>query len=245
MEQLFYIFCTTLPGHVLPLALLWHFPWRSRRTALVLMLCNVLCKTAATAACIANGISFRGLEILFSFLGFGIYLCCSRLDFFRLLSVFILAVDYLLLIRGISSFLTVRLFSTLSQSWESSVCALLLGSISLPLLFRVCGPSMRQIYQTDAPRLWRVIWLVPGLLTVMTILFTNAYRQDSAERWEFLFFRVSLLICVMVTYYVLLQSLESLRRQVALEQQLMFDKELLEIQTSEQSKRGQLLMETA
>ena len=38
----------------------------------------------------------------------------------------------------------------------------------------------------------------------MTILFTNAYRQDSAERWEFLFFRVSLLICVMVTYYVLL-----------------------------------------
>lgn len=90
-----------------------------------------------------------------------------------------------------------------------------------------------------------MIWLVPGLLTVMTILFTNAYRQDSAERWEFLFFRVSLLICVMVTYYVLLQSLESLRRQVALEQQLMFDKELLEIQTLEQSKRSQLLMETA
>ena len=42
MEQLFYIFCTTLPGHVLPLALLWHFPWRSRRTALVLVLCIVL-----------------------------------------------------------------------------------------------------------------------------------------------------------------------------------------------------------
>ena len=75
MEQLFYIFCTTLPGHVLPLALLWHFPWRSRRTALVLVLCNVLCKTAAAATCIANGISFRGLEILFSFLGFVIYLC--------------------------------------------------------------------------------------------------------------------------------------------------------------------------
>ena len=131
MEQVFYIFCTTLPGHVLPLALLWHFPWRSRRTALVLMLCNVLCKTAAAAACIANGIGFRGLEILFSFLGFVIYLCCSRLDFFRLLSVFILAVDYLLLIRGISSFLTVRLFSTLSQSWESSVCALLLGDHSV------------------------------------------------------------------------------------------------------------------
>ena len=115
------------------------------------MLCNVLCKTAAAAACIANGISFRGLEILFSFLGFVIYLYCSRLDFFRLLSVFILTADYLLLIRGISSFLTVRLFSTLSQSWESSVCALLLGSISLPLLFRVCGPSMRQIYRPMPP----------------------------------------------------------------------------------------------
>ena len=230
MEQVFYIFCTTLPGHVLPLALLWHFPWRSRRTALVLMLCNVLCKTAAAAACIANGIGFRGLEILFSFLGFGIFLCCSRLDFFRLLSVFILAVDYLLLIRGISSFLTVRLFSTLSQSWESSVCALLLGAISLPLLFRVCGPSMRQIYQTDAPR------VVAGDLAGAG----SAHRDDHSVHQRLpagqrgtlgiSLFPVSLLICVMVTYYVLLQSLESLRRQVALEQQLMFDKELLEIQ---------------
>ena len=244
MEQLFYIFFTTLYGHILPLTLLWQFRWRSRKTALVLVICNILCKTGAASYCIANGIDFHDLEILFSFIGFLIYVFCSRLDFFRLLSVFILTVDYLLLIRGISSFLVVRLFNALSQSWESSIFALLFGAVSLSLLW-VYGPSIRQIYQTDAPRLWRVIWLVPGLLTVMTILFTNAYQQDSAESWEFLFFRICLLICVLVTYYVLLQSLESLRRQVILEQQLFFEQKLLEMQASEQNKRSLLLTETA
>ena len=244
MEQLFYIFCTTLPSHILPLTLLWQFSWRSRKMALVLVICNILCKTAVASYCTANGIGFRDLEILFSCIGFLIYICCLRLDFFRLLSVFILTVDYLLLIRGISSFLAVRLFHALSQNWESSVCALLFGAVSLPLLFRV-GPSIRQIYQTDAPRLWRVIWLVPGLLTVITILFTNVYQQDSAEIWKFLFFRISLLICVLVTYYILLQSMESLRRQVVLEQQLIFEQKLLEMQASEQNKRSLLLMENA
>ena len=49
-----------------------------------------------------------------------------------------------------------------------------------------------------------------------------------------------------MTCYVLLQALESLRRQVALEQRLMpLIRELLEMQTCRRrSKRGQLLMET-
>ena len=150
-----------------------------------------------------------------------------------------------MLIRGISSFLTVRLFSTnLPELGEQRVRLAL--RLNLPAAaVSGCGPSMRQIYQTDAPRLWRVIWLVPGLLTVMTILFTNAYRQDSAERWEFLFFRVSLLICVMVTYYVPAAISGEPAQAGSSGAAVDVDKELLEIQTSEQSKRGQLLMETA
>ena len=41
MGQLFYIFCTTLPSHIIPFVLFWNFQWRSRRLALALVTVNV------------------------------------------------------------------------------------------------------------------------------------------------------------------------------------------------------------
>ena len=54
MEQLFYIFCTTVPSHIIPFVLFWNFRWRSRTVALALVAANVLCKMAAAAYCLAN-----------------------------------------------------------------------------------------------------------------------------------------------------------------------------------------------
>lgn len=70
MGQLFYIFCTTLPSHIIPFVLFWNFQWRSRRLALALVTVNVLCKMAAAAYCLSNGLYFRNLELLFAGMGF-------------------------------------------------------------------------------------------------------------------------------------------------------------------------------
>lgn len=58
-------------------------------------------------------------------------------------------------------------------------------------------------------------------------------------------FIIGLLVCVFVIYYVLLQSLEGLQKQVALEQQLKFEQKLLQIQMEEQKKQSRLIMENA
>ena len=87
MEQLFYIFCTTLPSHIIPFALFWNFRWRSRTVALALVAANVLCKMAAAAYCLANGLYFRNLELLFAVIGFLIYCCFLRLSPFKMLFV--------------------------------------------------------------------------------------------------------------------------------------------------------------
>ena len=78
MEQLFYIFyifCTTLPSHIIPFALFWNFRWRSRTVALALVAANVLCKMAVAAYCLSNGLYFRNLELAFAVVGFLIYCC--------------------------------------------------------------------------------------------------------------------------------------------------------------------------
>ena len=79
MSQLFYIFCTTLPSHIIPFALFWDFQWRSRKAALVLVVVNVLYKMTTAAYCLANGLYFRNLELLFAVVGFLIYCLFLRL----------------------------------------------------------------------------------------------------------------------------------------------------------------------
>lgn len=243
MEQLFYIFCTTLPSHIIPFVLFWNFQWRSRTAALALVTVNVLCKMAVAAYCLFNGLYFRNLELLFAGMGFLIYCCFLRLSPFKMLFTYLLIVDYLLIIRGIVSVLAVQLFYIPIQGWGSSVVCVLFYGVTLPLLLRFFRQVADLVYRTDAPRLWRMIWLVPAFVTVLTLIFTNSYLESSAGSVFFLFCRIGLLVCVFAIYYVLLQSLEGLEQQAALRQQLIFESRLMETQIAEQKKHSQLMVE--
>lgn len=245
MSQLFYIFCTTLPSHIIPFALFWDFQWRSRKAALVLVVVNVLCKMTAAAYCLANELYFRNLELLFAVVGFLIYCLFLRLSPFKMLFTYLLIVDYLLIIRGIVSILAVQVFDIPIQGWGSSFVCILLYSVTLPLLLRFFRQVANRVYRTDAPKLWRTIWLVPAFVTVLALIFTDSYLERSVDSGFFLFCRIGLLVCVFAIYYVLLQSLEGLEQQAALRQRLVFESRLLEMQLEEEEKRGLLLMETA
>ena len=193
MEQLFYIFCTTLPSHIIPFALFWNFRWRSRTVALALVAANVLCKMAVAAYCLANGLYFRNLELLFAVIGFLIYCCFLRLSPFKMLFTYLLIVDYLLIIRGIAAFLAVQVFDIPIQGWVSSCICILLYGVTLPLLLRFFRQVANLVYRTNAPRLWRMIWLVPAFVTILALIFTNSYLESSAGSIFFLFCRIGLL----------------------------------------------------
>ena len=229
MESLFYILCTTLPSHIIPFALFWNFRWRSRKAALFWVCMNVLCKMLVAAHYIANGILFRNMELVFALLGFGVYLIFLQLDPFKMLFTYILIVDYLLIVRGISSFLAVRILETSAQGWASSLFCILLYCVTLPLLIGFFRRVANQVYHTHAPQLWRSIWLIPGLFTALTLIFTNSYLESNVQGYLFLVSRLGLLVCVFAIYHVLLQTLESFQKQIALEQQLVFEKRMTEI----------------
>ena len=243
MEQLFYIFCTTLPSHIIPFVLFWNFQWRSRTAALGLVTVNVLCKMAVAAYCLSNGLYFRNLELAFAVVGFLIYCCFLRLSPFKMLFTYLLIVDYLLIIRGIVSVLAVQVFGIPIQGWGSSFVCILLYGVTLPLLLRFFRQVANLVYRTDAPRLWRIIWLVPAFVTILALIFTDSYLESSVDSGFFLFCRIGLLICVFAIYYVLLQSLEGLEQQTALRQRLIFESRLLETQITEQKKHSQLMVE--
>ena len=136
--------------------------------------------------------------------GFLIYCCFLRLSPFKMLFTYMLIVDYLLIIRGIVSVLAVQVFGIPIQGWGSSfVCILLYRRHPC----RCCCGFFRQVanlvYRTDAPRLWRIIWLVPAFVTILALIFTDSYLESSVDSVFFLFCRIGLLVCVFAIYYVL------------------------------------------
>lgn len=59
METLFYVFCTSLPVHVVTLFQYWEYPWRSRRTAIVLACLNLVLKSVVMVWVVRKGIGIR------------------------------------------------------------------------------------------------------------------------------------------------------------------------------------------
>lgn len=191
----------------------------------MLLVCvNVLCKMAAAAYFVANNMDFRNKELLFAFLGFLIYARFLYMNPLKMIFTYLLVVDYLLIVRGISSFVIVQLFHKPSFSWASSLICILLYCVFLPLLLRFFRKASNQLYLTNAPQLWRIIWLIPALFSVLTLIFTNSYQESSAGQILFLLCRISLMLCMFVICSVLLQALDSLQKQISLEQQLIFEK---------------------
>lgn len=135
MESMFYVLCTSLPCHIIVIFQYWDFPWRSKRVALPLALANILLKMWAVYGCLQMGWVVRTVEVLFSVSGALIYIFSIHISPAKLLFTYVLVLDYLIVVRGVASFLAVRLWQTGAQSWVSkSVCVFVVSYVLLQTL---------------------------------------------------------------------------------------------------------------
>ena len=145
-----------------------------------------------------------------------LYFLNIRLSPGRLLFTYVLLVNYQIIIMGFTAFVAPRAFHAPARSWESGVICLALFALGWLPMYRLFRYAVRQVYRIDAPKLWRVIWLIPAITSG-----------------------------VVVVYWVLLRSLEGIQKQAALQEQLSFETHLLEVQIAEQKKHSQLMVEHA
>lgn len=236
MESMFYVLCTSLPCHIIVIFQYWDFSWRSKRVALTLALVNILLKMWAVYGCLQMGWVVRTVEVLFSVSGALIYIFSIHISPAKLLFTYVLVLDYLIVVRGVASFLAVRLWQTGAQSWVSkSVCVVMI-LLTLPWLLRYLRRTAGLLQQGDSPSLWRSIWLAPALPSVVVLAYTDAFDESSAGNWSSLLARLSLLACVFVVSYVLLQTLNGLQRQAALEEQARQNERILTLQRSQYAR---------
>ena len=233
IETLFYVLCTSLPNHIILLYQYWNYPWRGRKTAISLVFTNTAVKMLVVAWFLQMGRPIRWVELVFSLIGCIIYLAAIRISVFKLCFTYVLMLDYLLVVRGLASFAAVHFFSAGAQSWQSSLACVLLYLLTLPWLLRFFRKMAEWSYRICAPSLWRTIWLAPALSSAVVLIFTDAFDAEEIGNWSSLLARVILLASVFAVCFVLLQALEVLQRQAALEEQARQNENILELQRAQ------------
>lgn len=241
METIVYVLLTTIPIHIITFAEYWNCSWRSKKAAIFLVAINVILKVGYVIWTLPNFSNVRTIELFCSFIALLIYFYFIQIDKFKLLFTYILLIDYIIVIRGLSSFAGTRFFHSSFQSWPVILISFFLYALSLPWMLYFFQKTVHLVLQSDSPGLWRVIWMPPALTSVVVLLYTNAYESNLGD-WKSLFARLSLMACILVVYYMLLRSLEELRSRAVLEEQTRQSEHILALQRT-QYNRLQTYME--
>lgn len=182
---------------------------------------------------IQNNSSGRIAEFGFAFLYMGIYFFCVQDDRCKLLFLYLFVMDYIMILRGFSTFLEARLFYRPDMnfsSWKSTIIVFAAFILSAPFMLRFFSRTREQVFRTNAPVFWRTAWLIPASTTSIVIVFTNNFSVEQVRSFRFLFARILLLLCIFVMYFLLLDALDGIQKQAALAEQYSIQEHLLALQ---------------
>ena len=220
MEIAIYTLCAFLPIHLLaylPFLDLLRFGrgWMAATVAgnLLIHLLGVAWTVVAKRPELLMAVEMSMVPISLALYSLNIKLSPSKLLF-----TYVLLVNYQNIALGVAGFLAARLFHAGPRSWESGVVCLALCALAFLPMYRLFRYAARQVYRIDAPRLWRVIWLIPAMMSAMVTAFTGNPQGDMIGTWQFLLTRTSLLLCVVAVYWVLLNALEGIQKQAVLQE---------------------------
>lgn len=130
------------------------------------------------------------------------------------------------------------------MSWQCSLMCAAVYLVTMPWSMRYFRSTARAVEDADSPDIWRVIWLLPALASLVVLIFTNAFDADSVTSWTALIARLSLMFSIMVVCYVLMRSLDGLKKRAALEEQARQMENILNLQRAQYAQLQEHMEET-
>ncbi|MCC8137160.1 MAG: GHKL domain-containing protein [Clostridiales bacterium] len=237
----------------LPYRLMGYYPFRKRLlypmwTIALLIGSTQLLHSALYAWLTVHDIGgARYLEFFFAAVCFLIYTTSVDADFWKTLFFYIFLFDYIILVRGISFFAEARLFYSPELDFgspRSLFLNLLVLAVTAPFMLLFLKSTAERVFHTDAPSLWRVIWLLPAFTTLIVLLYTGDLSPENVWQIRFLVSRVLLILSMFGLFAVLFQTLDIIRNEAALEEQAAQQEHLLALQRTQYSQLSRHMQET-
>lgn len=196
------------------------------------------------------GADIRSLDLLFALISMITYLACVKADISKLLFIYTLIVDYLMIVRGSAIFLEIRFFTEPGETYRildtpaSTIIRMVPFMITVPFMLAFLNITKDRVLRIHAPQLWRTIWLIPALTSFIVLLFTWDLNMISVSGLIFLLARLCLLITIFIVYYVLISSLESLKLQGEMEERARKQEQIMAMQRAQYSMLQKQIEET-
>ena len=234
MEDFVYLISNGLIFNLLTFVSFWEIPGFKKKQAFALLFLNTVIKILFFISGFGNVKDTRFSELVFSLIGLGIYHLCIPIGLFQLLFYYLLIVDYLIVVRGIVSYVSVLYLSIHTQSWGSILLGWALYTLIFPLMTVYTRRAYTLLSTLYIQPIWHTIWLIPAANTVMVLLNTNAFDDESVNA-RFLFSRILLLVGTLATCILLLYMLKSVVRETVLKEQLKYGEQILSLQREQYS----------
>lgn len=196
------------------------------------------------------GADIRSLDLLFAIISMITYLTCVKADVSKILFIYTLIVDYIMIVRGIAIFLEIRFFLEPGETYylldtpASTMIRMIPFVLTAPFMLAFLNITKDRVLRTHAPQLWRTIWLIPALTSFIVLLFTWDLNIVSVSGLAFLLARVCLLITIFIVYYVLVSSLEALKLQGEMEERARNQEQIMAMQRVQYSMLQKQIEET-
>lgn len=189
----------------------------------------------------------RAAEGVFAIVCFLIYMISIDADHWKTLFLYVFLFDFTVVLRGSAYFIEARLFyspALVFDSPRSILINLLLLIVTIPFMVAFLARTKDLVFQTDAPALWHVIWLLPAFTTVIVMMYTADISPENVYQFRFFFSRVLLILGMFGVYQVLLHSLDVIRREAVTAEQATQQANLLALQRTQYSQLARHIEET-
>ena len=233
METTVYTAVNTFFINATLILVFWNSPNFKKKAALVSITLNVLLKLICVSGLLFPVHNVRFLEIIFSLISLFIYSFCINFSIPQLLLVYFLVLDYVIIVRGIVSYVSVRseLFSP--QSWGSILLSIILYMVSVPVILHFTKRTIKRFQNVKVPSFWRMMWMIPAINTMIVLIFTNVFQSPDTIGTRFILARILLTIVSLVLCILLLQAMENVVQQTVLREQLKYTEHISELQKAQ------------
>ncbi|MCD7883341.1 MAG: GHKL domain-containing protein [Lachnospiraceae bacterium] len=237
----------------LPYRIIAYYPFRKQlrfsrgMTVFIIGFTQLLESTVYARLAPESAFMGRIAEYTFAAVCFLIFMNTIKSNRWKLLFIYIFLFDYIILVRGIAFFLEAHLFYSETLTFDtlrSVLLNLIVLAVTMPFMIRFLQRTKDLVFQTDAPSLWRVIWILPGFTTLIVLMYTSDISPENVWQLRFFFARVLLIAGMLGIYNVLLQALSVIRHDAAMEEERVQQESLLALQRTQYSQLSRHMQET-
>ncbi|MCD7957173.1 MAG: GHKL domain-containing protein [Lachnospiraceae bacterium] len=237
----------------LPYRVIAYYPFRKQLRFSVGIIAFVIGFTqlleSAVYAWLAPNNAFWGriAEYVFAVICFLIFMNTIKISRWKLLFIYIFLFDYIILVRGTAFFIEARLFYSEALTFDtprSVLFNLIVLAVTMPFMIRYLQHTKDLAFQTEAPSLWRVIWILPGFTTLIVMMYTSGISPETVWQLRFFFSRVLLIVCMLGIFNVLLEALSVIRHEAVIEEERVQQESLLALQRTQYSQLSRHMQET-